>query len=176
MFHSSVSVRNLRLLHWLLLALTAAGVLISCSSDDCTGNKNALPLAAFMNSDSTPKPISISALTVYGLDNPFDSLLVDNTSASQVSLPFRIHNDSSSFVFRYSFPDLFSQDIADTITFHYTVRPMFVSSACGATFFFDNVTATHTSEFIDSVRIPAGKITNANSQNIFIYFRLTNDD
>ena len=63
----------------------------------------------------------------------------------------------------------------DTISFTYDIKPMFVSSACGAVYYYENVRMDHTTHFIDSITCPGGRITNANVPNIFIYFRMNED-
>lgn len=151
--------------------LLIGGLLSGCSSDECTDNRNALPLAGFMNSAPNPSSMSLNSVTIYGLENPFDSILVENRSINEVYLPFRIDDKSSTFVFKYNALDSIDPGLCDTVIFRYDVKPMFTSAACGATYFFENVTASHTSEFIDSIRIPENTITNKNAQNIFIYFR-----
>lgn len=163
-------------LRLLLPSAVIAAVAVSCASDECLDNKNALPLAAFFSSDTVPQKISLANITVFGIDNPYDSLLADSAaSLDQIYLPFRIDEGRSSFVFDYGTPALSQYALRDTVVFTYDVSPRFVSSACGAMYFYENVRVSHTREFIDSVRIPSGHITNRNSQNIFIYFRETDE-
>lgn len=146
--------------------------MMSCSSEECTDNKNALPLAAFYSSDSVSVKISLQDISVYGLDNPYDSLLADSVSSlDQIYLPFRIDEGKTTFVFDYGTLPMSLYPLRDTLTFLYDIRPEFVSSACGAVYFYENIRVEHTGEYIDSVVVPSGRITNKNSQNIFIYFR-----
>lgn len=148
-------------------------VIQGCASDECEGNKNSLPLAAFMSSALEPQSVSIDSLSIYGIGAPGDSILLDSAvNVSQTFLPFRIDEGSTTYVIQYLQKLLASQDMRDTLTFTYDIVPQFVSSACGAIYFYDNVRVSHTTHFIDSVSCPDGRITNANITNIFIYFRV----
>lgn len=166
----------LKVRSYIYVCVTAVMVAVGfacCTSDECEGNKNSLPLAAFMSSMPEPAPISIDSLSVYGIGVPGDSILLDSAvNVSQTFLPFRIDQGSTTYVIRYLQQLLASRDMRDTLTFTYDIVPQFVSSACGAVYFYDNVRISHTSHFIDSVSCPDGRITNANLTNIFIYFRI----
>lgn len=145
----------------------------SCSSDECTDNKNSLPLAEFYSSLPEPEQVSIDSISVYGIGAPGDSLLVDSASSlQQVYLPFRIDQTSTTYVIKYLQQLLSEQNLADTVTFDYTISPQFVSSACGVVYYYDDVRITHTRHFIDSITCPEGRITNANRANIYVYFRI----
>ncbi len=157
-----------------LLIVALAALCFACASNDCDGNKNSLPLAQFMSSDSVPQKVSIDSISIYGIGAPGDSLLLDSAAnVSSTYLPFRIDQNSTSFVFQYLQSVIGQEDIRDTITFRYDIVPHFVSAACGAVYDFNNIDISHTSHFIDSISCPDGRISNANITNIFIYFRIS---
>lgn len=156
----------------LFLGLTI-GIIVSCSNSECFDNQNSLPLAGFYSSGEVPTAISIDSISIYGVGAPGDSILQDSVrSLSEVYLPFRIDQESTTYVIRYlaGIPGILR--MADTITFKYNIKPMFVSSACGTVYYYEMDTIETTHFFIDSVSCPRGTITNANIQNLRIYFRV----
>lgn len=147
-----------------------------CADDECTQNKNSLPLAGFYSSSENPEAISLDLISVFGIDAPGDSLLLDSANVSEVYLPFDLDSDESRFVIRYErFKNPAGHILTDTVTFHYESIPWFSSYGCGVIYKFDikDISSTHT--FIDSVSCPGNIIDNKNIQNIRIYFRTSEE-
>lgn len=145
-----------------------------CSSDECLQNRNALPLAGFYNSFEPTQTVAIDSLEVYGVGAPGDSILSTGTQAlSKLYLPFRLDSDTTRYVFRYLHKELAQQNIRDTVTFIYSRDPRFVSSACGVSYVFGIKEIRSTGLLIDSVTCPMGEITNKDSENLSIYFRVS---
>lgn len=152
-------------------------MVVACNNSECYDNKNSLPLAGFYSSDSIPRAISLDSITIYGLGAPGDSILQDSVRGlSQTYLPFRIDQESTTYVIRYLSGLAGIYHIADTITFDYTINPWFVSAACGVIYEYkmNNIETTH--YMIDSVTCPKGTITNENTQNLRIYFRVATEE
>lgn len=167
------SFSRLRRIFLLMAAIGLTTLLAACSSNECNDNKNSIPLAQFFSSLPTPQPVSIDSISIFGIGAPADSILVDSAaSLSETVLPFRIDTTETTYVIKYLSQLLSQQNICDTLRFSYDIKPMFVSSACGAVYYFDNPKVTHTYNFIDSVAFPLGNITNKNLPNINIYFRI----
>lgn len=162
----------------LILPLAAlAALLAACSSEECEGNRNALPLAGFYSSAISPKAISLDSLTVYGVGAPNDTLIADSArSLSEVYLPFDIDSETTTFVIEYLQKELSSRGIRDEITFTYDAQPWFVSSACGVSYRYHIRDISYTTNVIDSVTVPGMMIDNTNSQNIRIYFRVNTEE
>lgn len=159
------------------LAVGVVAGVSGCASDECLGNKNSLPLAGFYSSAPVPEAVTIDSLTIYGVGAPGDSLLHDSVrSLSETYLPFRIDADSTVYVIKYLQKPLGYYGVADTITFRYDIDPVFVSVACGAMYDYHIRSISHTSYIIDSVTCPTGEITNLNSENIKIYFRVSQEE
>lgn len=147
-----------------------------CSSDECLQNRNALPLAGFYNSSKPETKVSIDSLEVYGIGAPGDSLLSPGTSAvNELYLPFRLDRDTTRYVFRYLHKELAKYDITDTVTFIYSRQARFVSSACGVSYVFGMDSIRCSTNLIDSVTCPAGEITNMDTENLHIYFRVADN-
>ena len=162
------------------IVLAAAAMLLpvavtSCVSDECEGNKNSLPYAGFFSSEVSPRSISVDSITVYGEGAPNDSLLIDNgEGVASVYLPFRIDGGESTFVIQYNQKRL--RGLTDRITFRYEAVPDFVSAACGVVYDYRIDNIEHTKNLIDSVRCPGMVISNANEQNIRVYFRVNTEE
>lgn len=148
-----------------LLPVLFAGLAISCSDEECDGNRNSLPLADFFRSGAGR--VSLESLTIYGDGAPGDSLLSDGkTTINQVYLPFNLDSDESQFVVTDD-----TSGVSDRITFRYDKHPRFESAACGVIYIFDIREIETTHNLIDSVTCPAMRIDNTPGANIHIYFR-----
>lgn len=150
--------------------------LVACSGNDCYENHSALPLAAFYNS-ATMQPVTLNQVEIYGIGAPGDSVLYTPQNLGQAYLPFRIWEDTTSYVIAYAanFPDSIAVNHperlpSDTITFFYTPKEWFVSPGCGAMYNFEMKEVKHTSFLLDSVSYDE-LITNENIVNIKMFFR-----
>lgn len=151
------------------IALAISG----CNTSECFDNKNSLPLAGFYSSEKEPHAITLDSLTILGIGAPGDSILKDSVrSLSEVYLPFRIDQGSTTYEIRYLGGEAGILRISDFITFNYEIIPFFVSNACGTVYDYKITSIEHTNNFIDSVTCPTGEITNANTENLKIYFRV----
>lgn len=156
-----------------IVAVLAIFLMASCSGTECYENHSALPLANFFSSQTRQK-ISIQRLEIYGIGAPGDSVLYTPATLSDAYLPFRLWEDTTSYVFAYhSLSDGQDEDNSavpsDTITFCYTPKEWFVSPACGAMYFYEMKEVRHTNLLIDSVSFNP-LITNENIANIQIFF------
>ena len=159
-----------------LISLIAA-IIFGCSSSECYDNQNSLPLAGFYSSEEVPAAISLDSISIIGLGAPGDSILQDSVrQLSEVYLPFRIDQNSTTYRIYYlgGLPGIYR--MYDDITFNYEIIPFFVSSACGAVYYYKMSSITHTNNFIDSVVCPSGEITNANIENLKIFFRVATEE
>lgn len=146
---------------------------LSCSNEECFENKNSLPLAGFYSSGDDPKTISLDSISIYGLDVPGDSILQDSVRGlSQSYLPFRIDENSTTYVIQYLSGLSGMLRVRDTITFNYEIVPYFVSAACGAIYKYEMTSIETTHYFIDSVACPLKVIDNQNIENLKIYFNV----
>ena len=157
---------------WSVLLVFGAGSLTHCSTDECYDNKTALPYAGFYGmADSLMQNVKIDSLEVYGIGAPGDSILSDGkTALSTLYLPFRIDSDTTTYVFRILREPLKSLGISDTVTFIYDREPRFVSGACGVSYLYTIKDIRTRGFLIDSVVCPDMEISNADKENIRIYF------
>jgi len=135
-------------------------------------NKNALPLAGFYASGSTDK-ITLDSLEVIGVGKPEDSaLLAGGSRIDRLYIPFRIDSDTTRYVFCDAH---LSGGGCDTVTFVYSRTPRFVNVECGVSYIFGIRKIMCQGVLIDSVTCPAGFIDNSNSENLRIYFAVTEE-
>ena len=156
-----------------LVICVGLALLASCSSGECMDNKNSMPLAGFYSSEQFPKNIIIDSISVYGLDAPEKSMILDSAkNVKEVYLPFRIDEPSTTFILDYHQKSIEDYRLNDTITFSYDIIPFFVSKECGAIYKYKIEEISTTKHLIDSVMCPLGIIDNVASENLRIYFRV----
>lgn len=167
----------------LIKGIAAASIMVSilvvasCSNSECLDNKNSLPLAGFYSSERVPQKISIDSISILGLGAPGDSILHDSVrNLSQSYLPFRIDQGSTTYIIRYLSGLMGVFRMADTITFNYDILPWFVSAGCGVIYDYKMTSIETTHYAIDSVTCPNGEITNANIENLRIYFKVSEEE
>lgn len=155
---------------WLIVM--AAAMIAGCTSSDCDGNRNSLPMAGFFSSASRPEPVSLDSVSIYAIGAPYDAMLEDSVRGlKNVYLPFNLESESTSFVFKYLGSEA---PRPDTVTFNYRPEPYFVSEACGAVYVYKILGCHTTYNAIDSVAWPA-KIDNTPGVNIRIFFRTADE-
>ena len=157
----------------MLLLILIMGVVGGCATTECYDNQNSLPLAGFYSSSENPQAISLDSISILGVGAPGDSILQDSVrTLSQVYLPFRIDQGSTTYEIKYLAGTAGIYRMHDLITFNYDIVPWFVSTACGTVYYYKITSLENTHNFIDSVTCPTGEITNANIENLRIYFRV----
>ena len=146
----------------ILLLFALIMTLTGCSTGACYDNQNSLPKAGFYSAE-TGEAVSISGVAIGGVGAPNDSLLCEaSETASEVYLPFRPNEETTSFAFR-------SGGIADIVTFSYETRPYFASADCGAVWVFRIKEVSWRGALIDSVAVIDSLITNVDAQQLKIF-------
>lgn len=152
------------------LAAVAIVAAVSCNTAGCYDNQSSIPLAGFYD-DSAHNEITVDSISVGGVDAPGDSLLLNNSAASSVYLPFRANRASTSFFIHYNQEAISDARLNDTLTFTYDSSPYFASEECGAMFRYTIKDCIYTTHLIESVEITDPLITNQDIERIRIYFR-----
>ena len=170
-------INRLAIFPFLLLGGMAGLMQGGCSTEECYDNRNALPYAGFYGiMEGKMEQISVDSIRVYGIGAPGDSILSEgNRSIANLYLPFRIDSDTTQYVFKLINKLYEPYNIADTLTFIYSREARFVSAACGASYVYTIKDIKTTGLLIDSVAVPGGRITNADVENIHIYFNTGED-
>lgn len=153
-----------------LIGFLLVAAAVACNNNGCLDNQNSIPQAGFYSYE-TLSSVALTKLSIGGIGAPDDSLLLKNSTASSVYLPFRSEAGKSSFYFVYGEEALAQYDVVDTVTFFYDSQPYFASEECGAMFRYRITGVKHTTWVIDSVGITDSVITNVPRETIGIYFR-----
>lgn len=148
----------------------------SCNTSGCTENRNAVPLAAFLD-PATDNPITLDSISIYGIGQPNDSILSPaGQRVSQVYLPMRPTHTTVSWCLSYKWKYLDFPELNDTITFDYESAPVFASEECGAYYRYQINRMTCTDHLIDHVEIVDSLITNIDKVYVNIYFKVESGD
>ncbi len=148
-----------------------ACIISACNTSGCVENQSSIPRAGFYSMD-TQASLTLDSIDIGGVGAPNDTLMVSmGTRASQVYLPFRSAESSSTFFIHYGYKVLDSDEMNDTLWFQYESTPYFASEECGAMYRYNITSMRHTSHLIDSVAIIDSLITNVDIERILIYFR-----
>ncbi len=152
---------------FLIPIIIILATLCGCNTGGCLDNGSAIPLAGFYSS-STGDKISLNSLQIIGFET--DSILMSaGASASEVYLPMRSTQESTTWILKYTQEDL--ANVRDIITFDYESIPYFASEECGAMYYYRITDLKYTTKLIDSVTMTEKLITNADIETIKIYFR-----
>jgi hypothetical protein len=159
-----------KILRNIIVSAAVGAAAVSCNTSGCVDNQSSIPLAGFYSYESLSS-ITVSSLTIGGVGAPNDSLLLDNSSASQIYLPFRPGEDVTGFFIHYGSEGLDDPALNDTITFTYDRIPYFASEECGAMYRYAVKDVAYTHHLIDSIGLVDSLITNVDTETIHIYFR-----
>lgn len=158
-------------------AIVAMSTLHGCSTDGCLENRNSVPLAGFY--DGSGKNIMLDSLRIIsnGISNDSLALSEEGTHVSQVYLPMRVSETSTSWKFEYKWKYLGEDSPIDIITFDYDAEPYFASDECGVIYRYHIRRVDYTTNLIDSiVLVRDSVISNIDTEQIKIYFRTASED
>ncbi len=156
-----------------LLTLCSSVVLMGCTGSGCIENRSSVPLAQFYSYDEQHTSLSIDSISIYGIGQPTDSLLLDSAvGVTQLYLPLRFTQNTTQYVIRYEQEVLAHPRYNDTLTFVYQSYPYFESIDCGAMYNFTIESCQYTRNVLDSVAVVKSEITNDNSENVRIFYTI----
>lgn len=161
-----------------LMLLPTMLMLCGCNNSTCADNHSALPLMGFYDA-ADGKSVSLDSIDFGGVKAPLDSLLIHSGErTSQVYLPFRYDQSSTSFYFHYDYKlqGLDTPEMNDTVTFHYTSSPYFASNECGAMYQYQITEVVFTRHLIENVLITDSVITNIERERIQVLFRVAHPE
>lgn len=162
-----------------ILTLISATILLlgacftSCNNSECFDNQSTIPLAGFYSMQTKSK-ITVDSLTIYGVDVPGDSILLNNGSVSSLYIPMPLSGSKVDYVFHYNSKALDYIELNDTLSINYNSYPQFVSNECGAIYKYDITGYKYTNHLIDSIALPTMEFNNVDTEVIKIYFRTEN--
>ena len=131
----------------------------SCVDGACYEDTESFLHVAFFRGDDEETPQKLSVIG-YGME---EYIYKDKTSVSYAALPLNPGESSTSFYVSIN-------DTTDMVTFYYSSEPYMYSKECGYTWFYDILSASSTSNIIDSVTVTKAKATISDEENIRIYY------
>ena len=84
--------RLLSFIEGVLFLCACCLVLSNCGSNGCVDNRSSIPLAQFYSYDAQETALSVDSISIFGIGQPTDSMLLDcrNTSLSSVAVYTRL--------------------------------------------------------------------------------------
>lgn len=164
----------------LYIAITLVSILLllaSCGSNGCYENRSSIPMAKFYAYNYPTKTVSIDSISIYGIGQRNDSLLLDCARrVSSLQLPLRNDADTTQYVIRYETKSIPSSSLYnDTLTWIYTRYPYFISGDCGVVFNYAIDTVLYTRNMLDSVAVMVDEVTNQDQETIRLYYYVATD-
>lgn len=159
-----------------LLALLAL-VLSACNNSGCYENRTSIPQAAFYAYNIPGQAIAVDSISVYGLGQRSDSLLLDSaTATSTMYLPFRTDADTTQYVIHYDAAALSALANNDTLTFVYERYPYFLSGDCGVVFNYTITGFGYTRNMLDSAALVSSEVTNVITETVRLFYYVVAQD
>lgn len=155
-------------------SIAAALLLTACGSSGCYENRSSIPQAKFYAYNMPSQAVAIDSITVYGIGQPNDSLLLDAAkNVSSMYLPFRNDADTTQYVIRYDMSP--STAYNDTLTFVYRRYPYFISGDCGVVFNYTVDDFSYTRNMLDSAALVAPEVTNKEVETIQLFYYVVSE-
>lgn len=154
----------------LLMAIFAV-MLSSCDSTGCHENRSSIPQAALYAYNAPTSPVSADSISVYGVGQWKDSLLLDCAmGVSTFKIPFRNDADTTQYVIHYDAKSVASDRYNDTLTFIYRRHPYFISGDCGVVYNYYIDTFRYTTNMLDSAALMTKEVNNEEQETIRLYY------
>lgn len=145
---------------------------VGCDTGGCHENRSSIASAGLYAYNSPTKAITIDSISLYGIGQHSDSLLLDCARrVSTMNMPFRNDADTTQYVIQYDMKALANTTrYNDTLTWVYKRYPYFVSGDCGVVFNYAIDTVHCTYNMIDSIAVVVDEVTNHSQETIRLYY------
>ncbi len=156
--------------HWKYVLLLVVLIVsqISCEVDDiCVEGGTPQLIIRFCDAKSHAdtikfkKPVDLFVRAIEKKDTLYKKVSVDS-----LVLPLNTLKNATS----YSLEVKNDEKVTDEITIKYDKKDVFVSKSCGYKTIFENVTGTHTKNWIKKIMLKGTSIKNENQAHLYIYF------
>lgn len=148
----------------LILSAFCSVIISSCTPGACFEDTEAFLKATFYRNEDK-RVLPPDSITLWGSGQEGKMIYDRETNVQPALLPLDASSGETTFVLRIN-------GINDTVSFHYTSFPHFISKECGYTFFhtLDVDYYSVTSNIIDTIVFRNSNITTENEENIRIYY------
>ena len=116
-----------------------------------------------MDQNGQQSQVAIDSLTIYGAGKWPEKITDNAIAVSRIELPLNPGQDTTMII--VAFPG----EIKDSLLVVYNRNLNLVNVECGFSMFFDMISISHTSLFIDSILVVNDQITNLRDEHIKIF-------
>lgn len=142
----------------------------ACNTEACLESKTSIFSAAFYAYGDSGVKVIIDSVSVYGVGQYKDSLLVDTANISSFQATLRSDRDTTQYVIRYDQHNLNPRYKRDTLTFVYHTYIEFESAECGAMYNYVIDDFRYTTWQIVDARLMTQEFNNQDVENVLLYY------
>lgn len=163
-------------IYWILLISLVALLYSGCEKDDiCVDGDTPLLIIRFYDAENTEEVKTVPSLRIVGLGqgNPVNTI-TDRSSPDSVGIPLRINEPNTTFLLIMDSAD--EDDVetgnADTLTFNYETKEVFVSRACGFVANYETLSEelnTGSGNWIQNIEIISSLVQTQDSAHVKIF-------
>ncbi len=143
---------------------------IACNTEACLDSKSSVMTVSFYSFGDSTFAVTIDSVSVYGVGQPADSLLVDTARISSFRATLRSDRDTTQYVIRYDQHNLNPRYKRDTLTFVYHAYVKFDKAECGAIYNYVVDEFYYTTWQIIEAEMMTHEITNQEMENVRLYY------
>lgn len=162
--------KSLHRLYAPVAALVVLLALAACNAEVCLDRKSSIMTVSFYAFGDTTMRVRIDSLTVYGIGQPADSLLLDKLSVSSFQGALRSDRNATQYVLHYEQTGLNPRYSHDTLTFVYHAYVEFETAECGAIYNYVIDEFRYTTWQIIGAEMRTAEIDNHETENVRLYY------
>ena len=142
----------------------------ACNTEACLDSKSSIMTVGFYSFGDSSYAVTIDSVSVYGVGQPADSLLVDTARISSFQATLRSDKDTTQYVIRYDQRNLNPRYKRDTLTFVYHAYVKFDKAECGAIYNYVIDEFYYTTWQIVGAEMMTDEINNQDVENVRLYY------
>lgn len=143
---------------------------VACNTEACLESKTSIFNAAFYAYGDSAAKVVVDSVSVYGVGQFNDSLLVDTANISSFQATLRSDRDTTQYVIRYDQHNLNPRYKRDTLTFVYHTYIEFESAECGAMYNYVIDDFRYTTWQIVDAELMTSEVNNQDVENVRLYY------
>ena len=170
--HAARSAASGRVAAFVALSLCMLPLLLStaCNTEACLESKTSIFNTAFYAYGDSGVKVIIDSVSVYGVGQYRDSLLVDTANISSFQATLRSGRDTTQYVIRYDQHNLNPRYKRDTLTFVYHSYIEFESAECGAMYNYVIDDFRYTTWQIVDALLMTTEVNNQDVETVRLYY------
>ncbi len=149
---------------------------VACNTEACLDRKSSIMTVDFRAYGDTALAVRVDSLSVYGIGQPTDSLLLDRASVSSFQATLRSDKDTTQYVLYYDQYNLNPRYSRDTLTFIYHAYVQFETAECGAIYVYVIDEFRYTTWQIIQAEMRTPEIDNREIENVRLYYAVSESE